>query len=318
MFDLNKIRAFLQDGSNPKPANRQDVHFLNGYKWNTLLGYNAAVKKYLKFSTASKRVSFSLPISPEELYNFCYWAGRVLNEPTVNDISSATLAKYLFGLQAWHLYHRKKYPDLTKPTITVLLRSSAHADAELSARPKKEAIHIRHLVLLAQTLANGNQFHKALLDLTLIAFWGMARLSEVTYDTSEGTLRRSSSVLASDASFEALPNSVVGTLAIRGAKTCFPGSVQCLVLHATRNMLCPVRALLRRVSDTKDKNTSLFGYYDEKGTRVHLTKTVVCKTLSALWSGLGCTGLSGHSFRVGGASYRHAMGIPIERIQSLG
>ncbi|KAI7955347.1 hypothetical protein MJO28_005747 [Puccinia striiformis f. sp. tritici] len=274
MFDLTKIKAFLQDGTNPKKTNRQDVHFLNGYKWNTLLGYNAAVKKYLKFLVAAERVSFTLPLTPEELYDFCYWAGRVLN-----DILSSTLAKYLFGLQAWHLYHRKKYPDLTKPTITVLLRSSAHTNAELSARPKKEAIHIQHLVLLAQTLASRNQFHKALLNLTLIAFWGMARLSELTYDTSGGSLRRSSSVIASDAGFEIFPNTVVGTIAVRGAKTCFPGSVQFLVLHSTQNMLCPVMALLRRVNNTKDKNTSLFGYYDEKGTRVHLTKSVVCRTL---------------------------------------
>ncbi|KAI7957076.1 hypothetical protein MJO28_004171 [Puccinia striiformis f. sp. tritici] len=239
MFDIDKIKPFLQDGTNPKETTARDVHFLNSFKWNTILSYNAAVKKYIKFSKANNKVSFSLPLAPEEIYEFCYWAGRVLNEPTANDVASTTLAKYLFGLQAWHLFHHKKYPDLTKPTVTVLLRSSAHADAELSAKPRKGAIHLHHLVLLAQTLAGGNQFHRALLDLAIVAFWGMARMSELTYDSPTGQLRKTSSVLTPDAVFVRGPKSIVATLSIRGAKTCIPGGIQFLSFHPVGNMLCP-------------------------------------------------------------------------------
>ncbi|KAI7963699.1 hypothetical protein MJO29_004126 [Puccinia striiformis f. sp. tritici] len=289
MFDIDKIKPFLQDGTNPKETTARDVHFLNSFKWNTILSYNAAVKKYIKFSKANNKVSFSLPLAPEEIYEFCYWAGRVLNEPTANDVASTTLAKYLFGLQAWHLFHHKKYPDLTKPTVTVLLRSSAHADAELSAKPRKGAIHLHHLVLLAQTLAGGNQFHRALLDLAIVAFWGMARMSELTRHPIN-----------------------------QRGKNLYPRRHSVPVLPPSREYALPVRALVRRIDDTKGRNTSLFGYDDEEGNRVHLTKTVVCRTLSEIWAGLGCAGLSGHSFRVGGASFRNAMGTPIKRIQILG
>ncbi|KAI7967353.1 hypothetical protein MJO29_000630 [Puccinia striiformis f. sp. tritici] len=318
MLDLAKIKPFLQDGTNLKKTSSRDVHFLNGFKWNTLLSYNAAVKKYVKFAGSTGKDLFSLPLSPEEIYEFCYWAGRVLNEPTAHDVASSTLTKYLFGLQAWHLFHRRKYPDITKPTVTVLLRSSAHADAKLSAKTRKGAIHLKHLVLLAQTLAGGNQFHRALLDLAIVAFWGMARMSELTYDASTGQLRKTASVLTSDAVFIRGPKSIVSSLSIRGAKTCVPGGIQFLTFHPIPNMLCPVRALIRRIDDSKGKETSLFGYDDNEGNQVHLTKPVVCRTLSEIRTAHGFAGLSGHSFRVGGASFRNAMGTPIDRIRSLG
>ncbi|KAI7941562.1 hypothetical protein MJO29_013636 [Puccinia striiformis f. sp. tritici] len=262
--------------------------------------------------------SSKLQRGTEDVYDFCYWAGRVLNEPTEHDVSSSTLTKYIFGLQAWHLLHLKKYPDSSKQAVGILPRSSAHADAKLLAKPKKGAIHLSHLVLLAQTLANGNPFQKALFDLALVTFWGMARISELTYNTPRGPLRKTSSVLVSDLMFERVTNAVVATLAVRRAKTCIPGGIQFLALRSFPNMLCPVRALQRRLNKAKDQEASLFGYYDTDGTRIHLTKMVVCHALSAIWTANGCTGISGHSFRVGGASFKNAIKTPIKDIRLLG
>jgi hypothetical protein len=44
----------------------------------------------------------------------------------------------------------------------------------------------------------------------------------------------------------------------------------------------------------------------------------VLKTLAQAWSGSSGEGLTGNSFRVGGASFRYAMGVPVADIQKLG
>ena len=82
-------------------------------------------------------------------------------------------------------------------------------------------------------------------------------------------------------------------------------------------MLCPVEAVEQRLENAGGLNTSLFGYFDG-GARRHLMKcNMVAKIQSKLREG-GFEGLLGHSFRVGGASLRVALGIPIADVCELG
>jgi hypothetical protein len=77
-------------------------------------------------------------------------------------------------------------------------------------------------------------------------------------------------------------------------------------------------AVRRRIGEAKNEDTSLFGYgYGTRG-RFHLTKSVVRRVLSSSWNQLGSPNLTGHLFRVGGASLRYALGVPVEEICRLG
>jgi hypothetical protein len=77
-------------------------------------------------------------------------------------------------------------------------------------------------------------------------------------------------------------------------------------------------AVRRRLGEAKKEDTSLFGYgYGLRG-RTHLTKSVVRRVLTTSWNQLGFPDLTGHSFRVGGASLRYAIGVPVEEICRLG
>jgi hypothetical protein len=107
-------------------------------------------------------------------------------------------------------------------------------------------------------------------------------------------------------------------LVLRSAKTDKPGEVQHIHLNPLDNLLCPVEAVKRRLAEAKGKETSLYGYFDQSHTRVHLTKDTVTRTLAAAWTDGNFSGISGHSFRVGGASLRNALGVPIDEICCLG
>ncbi|OAV97503.1 hypothetical protein PTTG_09228, partial [Puccinia triticina 1-1 BBBD Race 1] len=155
---------------------------------------------------------------------------------------------------------------------------------------------------------------QAISDLAIVAFWGLARLAELTYDKQCGTLDQSTSLLTSDVQASST-NSVL--LILRDTKTSAPGETQCIVLNGQPNKLCPVRAVLRRLKEADGAVTSLFGYHLD-GARQHLTRGRVTRVAHAIWELGGFHGITGHSFRVGGASLRFALGISAEEICTIG
>jgi hypothetical protein len=318
MIQTDKLLALTKFGSFDKEVTPQDLHFLRGYKWNSLLGFNTAVKKFVKFMNSKGSPSFKLPIAEDTIYDFCFWAGRDEDKSTGQEIAASTLKKYLHGIRVWHLYHKATYPEAVEKRVKILLRSSAWVDATLIAKPKKGAIHLRHMVHLTKSLLKGGPKERAILDLAISAFWGMARLGELTYLAASGPLDPSCSILTTDVTFRNTSDGDQALLTLRSAKTAKPGELQHIRLNALGNLLCPVEAVKRRLAEANGKETSLFGYSEPNETRTHLTKDAVTRILAMIWADGHFTGISGHSFRVGGASLRNALGVPVDEICLLG
>ncbi|KNE92286.1 hypothetical protein PSTG_14307 [Puccinia striiformis f. sp. tritici PST-78] len=318
MLQLEKLSSFMKNGTQEVLITPQHRYFLRSYSWNSLVGFNTAVKKFSKFMNSTQQPSFVLPIEEDDLYEFCFWAGGDEEKKTGHAIASSTIEKYIHAISVWHLLHKAKYPENAEKRIRILLRSSAKTDALTPAKPKKGAVHLKHMIHLAATLAQGTPKERAILDLAITSFWGMARLAEVTYQFDSGTLERSISVLTSDVKTEALNGKTKLLIVLRSAKTSKPGEIQHLQLRALENMLCPVEAVKRRLKEAKGYNTPLFGYFNENNQRTHLTKSAVTKVLTSVWVLGGFKGISGHSFRVGGASLRNALGVDIKEICLIG
>jgi hypothetical protein len=62
----------------------------------------------------------------------------------------------------------------------------------------------------------------------------------------------------------------------------------------------------------------LFSFVNEKGEVTHLTKDLTTQTLKDSWAKGGFNDITGHSFRVGGASFRNAMDVSPTEICFLG
>ncbi|KNE99281.1 hypothetical protein PSTG_07396 [Puccinia striiformis f. sp. tritici PST-78] len=168
-------------------------------------------------------------------------------------------------------------------------------------------------------LMKGPAEHKAMMDLTLVAFWGMARLTKLTCEEKTGALRKETALLTTDVTFYQADGVECASIAIRGAKTSAPGEIQMIYLRSLKNMLCPVLAIRRRLAEARNRETSLFGYQSPTdGTRVHITKDSYRKLLKTITEVDTQARLTGHSFRVGGASLRFALGVPIPEICQLG
>lgn len=316
LCDIPNVSALLS-GTGSTRLTPLQAHLLRGWKPNTLSSYNSGVKKFLNFYDDSRKIPFHLPASQGDIYDFCLSVGRSEASSTGSSISSKTLSRYLSALQAWHLFHQVPYPHDTKEVVKVILRASERADALEPAKQEKPAVLLEHLLALFHALRNGSDKDKAILDCALCAFWGLARLAEVTYNHKDGQPAWINSVLMEDVLRPSNSLSHV-IVKIRGAKTARPGVAQDLLLNAQPNYLCPVKAILRRMATARTSKDSLFGYQDGNNNRLNLTRSTVVNRCQQVWKGHGWTSLSGHSFRVGGASLRAALGIPHEDIQKLG
>lgn len=208
-----------------------------------MASYNSAVKRFLSFYEESKGREFTLPATNTDIYDFCLAVGKTRDRQEGSYVTSKTLAKYLYALQAWHLFHQQPYPKTSQCVVTVMLRASAYADAGAPARPKKPAVMIYHLLAIFDALNGGTPQDEAILDCAICAFWGMARLAELTYLKPEGKPDRLNAVLC-DATLRPADGLSHIYLAVRGAKTAKPGVAQPLLLNQQPNKLCPVRAVL--------------------------------------------------------------------------
>ncbi|WAR58081.1 hypothetical protein PtB15_5B313 [Puccinia triticina] len=92
---------------------------------------------------------------------------------------------------------------------------------------------------------------------------------------------------------------------------------QLIFLTKQQGILCPVAALRRRLSGTDSSRTFLFGYL-KGGKWFHLTKKDVLSWVRTALAQKGHAGILGHSFCVGGALLRLALGMSVEDVCTLG
>ncbi|POW16687.1 hypothetical protein PSTT_01083 [Puccinia striiformis] len=306
--DAEKIREFPH-----RELLITDQRVQEGWKRSTILGYNAAVKKFKVFKTSRDVHVYDLPITALDVYSFVAWAGRGTGNNRAGKINTTTLTHYLHTLKAWHTFHDAEYLYRTEKRVKLMLKGSSRQDALIPARPGKSPVLISDLAELFRTLSGRGPEAEAVKDLAVVAFWGMARMAELTYTSSSGRINLKKGTTTQDV----LNFQNMTTINVHKAKTAKPGEVQVIKLRSINSPLCPVRAIEQRRQATTSDTDSLFGYEGPKG-RINLSKRHANQVLAAAWHDLGRPHLTCHSFRVGGATLQHAVGININEIKSLG
>jgi hypothetical protein len=140
-----------------------------------------------------------------------------------------------------------------------MLKASAKADALVVRAKTKRSVMIEQLLLLHGHLSRGDDLRKVLLDMSLVAFWSMARLGELTCAVYRGHLARDEGVRIADVQIANDRQSA--TVKIHFAKTATSGEIQTLLLTATNNILCPAKALIRLSFGGDDRRLPFWPYY---------------------------------------------------------
>jgi hypothetical protein len=200
--------------------------------------------------------------------------------------------RYLFALKAWHLFHNKLFPQDALPRILILLRSSEWVDASRPLKQQKGTIKLPHLLALVDKLAKGTKRDWVLSDMAIIAFWGLARLAELTYYTKSGPVDPLKSLLALDVAYATLTSGWrQAWLRLRYAKTGKLGVAQWIQLTEIGRIICPFAAVCRRHASAPKPTNLLFGF-DAGGQRRHITKNKAVRRFQMAFSPAGFLGLS--------------------------
>lgn len=314
-LNLSSIKDFLLIGAELREPDKIQLSILHAWTWSTVLKYNTAVRKFLKYTYQRGQDPFTLPASQNDIYEFCIWAGRQPDDNGNHKIAAPTLEGYIIGIKGWHRYHDIPYPNVDKARVSLLITAAAKQDSLQPKEPSRQFIELRHMILLANHLTDKTERELAVFDAVCIAFWGMARIDEVSYKSRTDPLDWRHSVFVSDIIF-GLDNQTA-RITIRGAKACGAGKCQYITLAAQDHMLCPVKAALRLVRSLSSPNDPLFGW-NNGGTRRRLVASDITTPCSKIWKEEDIKHLSGHSFRIGGTSMRVALGISKEDVCLLG
>lgn len=322
MSDINttKLQQFLsnREGDTDWETDKMKRHLLSGgWAQSTLESYNAGINKFEKFTLETGRTRKDmLPAEEETIYDFVVWMGRKPGQTEKEQkeqqkISASTIEKYLTAVKCWHLFHGEPFPKLHDHKLKLLMKVAKKGDAELVdiRKEQKKPVLLSHLEKLVYTLTSGDRRDQAVLTVALVAFWGMARLGELVSDNKTKRMPKLRD-LTWGKDGETL------AIALVQAKTARPGQLQFLHLTRRYSLLDPVGAIRRLVdNNATGNNDSIFSYLNEKGTRMTLSKSTTLQVLKKSW---GNDRLTGHSFRVGGASLRWNEGTSIPTIQNIG
>lgn len=222
---------FLTDRDGAKTDPNDPVKaFMLGGSWSnaTLKHYNAGVSKLVAFASVFNiHRRDLLPIQPNTLFRFIVWASpRLETESPVNTepppagpIKANTIRTYLSGIKAWHLFHDQRYPHECTPKVELLLKTAKKRGAIEGTRPPKNPVLLEHLRDLVEELTDSTAEKQTALTIALCAFWGMARLGELTK-----TAKNTNQVRVKDLRWD--PAGGFVTISIREAKTAVPGETQ--------------------------------------------------------------------------------------------
>jgi hypothetical protein len=199
--------------------------------------------------------------------------------------------------------------------LKLLLKAASVGDAKAKElRLERKPVQLRHLAELAKELAKGEAKERLALTIALVAFWGMARLGELVSDNKSKV-----KILWNDLLYS--KDKTYLRITIRNAKTAKPGEVQFLTLKRIPSLLCPLSAIDRLDRDNPKASLGdpIFLYCDGKDRRMCLSKTALINMYKRVWKKTDKSHqLSGHSFRIGGATLNWNNEIPLDEIVRLG
>lgn len=238
------------------------------------------------------------------MYQFILWCSATASKK----VSTSTIKRYLSGLRMWHSLHGNAFPAVDSHHIRLLLKSCARTQ-DSSTSKIRIGLNLQDVVDLSDLLSTSSKLDLVVKAIILVGFWGLARLGELTWHRDHPTIF----IRRRDVHF--YDSGKRARITVRLAKTSKPGELQFLHLSAQPNRLDPINILhelLQRIAGAPDD--PLFPG-STPGKPMH--RSLVSNFLKA--NGPADTHRwSGHSLRIGGASFQRHAGRNIKSLKRLG
>ncbi|KAH6904326.1 DNA breaking-rejoining enzyme [Coprinopsis sp. MPI-PUGE-AT-0042] len=270
----------------------------------------------LFFHQYCNKVSFSeedqMPASSTLLAGFAAEQAR-------DNIQGDTIKQYLTSLHAWHFINDAPWHgnDLF---VCQVLKGVGVLSAPKGSKPPRPPVSLEHIVALSTHLRPHDWLDAVIWVVACVAFWACCQLGELLPDAEEqfdpmffperSDFFSSHSLLILTSLSEDLHLPWTKTTRSLGADITVMRPLPQSPVWAMKNHLC--------VNAGAPTSSHLFSYLHQ-GRWVPLTKGVFMAPCSDIWASLLHRYLiSGHSFRIGGATELLLAGMPPKTVASIG
>lgn len=220
----------------------------------------------------------------------------------------SSLQKYIGVIGYLH-----KACDLLDPTDNFIIRAVMKGVKRLKgAAPNRKlpvTLEILHRIRCSVSL--DNSFAKTIWAACLVMFFGMQRKSNILPPISVGVLHVSDIRIFKWGMILQIPHSKTNQFHERVPYIALP--------YMPDPTICPVRGVLGAITAAgmSDKNPPVFAF-SHQGQHHVLSASLFTSSISRIFSSLGLSGYSAHSFRRGGATLALLCGVPSEVIKAQG
>lgn len=307
MSNLSAAQStMLKTGLSPTVPLENPSLFILRHGWApaTTRQYAAAVNKFLAFLTDDNSLTRSQPFETRIIYKFILWC----SVSSTKKVSANTVKRYLTGLRMWHVLHDNLFPLVNSDRIRLLLKSCEKTQVLHRGR-QREGLTLGDVLELTDRLTSSNKLDLVTKAVILIGFWGLARLGELTLHRDHPLVF----IRRRDLRFSS--NGLHAYIQLRQAKTSQPGEIQVLRLTSQPNRLDPINVLhelLKSIPGSSDDPL-----FPGRLRTIPISRGYVSNFLKS--NGPQDTRQwSGHSLRIGGASFQHHAGRSIPSLKRLG
>jgi hypothetical protein len=303
-------RQRLRTSAHPDDLAALDYLVENPLRRSTLTSYGGGLAHWITWCNLRDVAEADrLPISVENLVLFLAFLSRAH--------SASVIRHTLAALRHWHEINGLVWNGTTPRVLRV--RHAAELHAPDRSQPPRAPVTLDHLQALREGLSLSNTRDSAIYAVATAAFWGVGRLGELTvpslstfnprYHVTRGTfiLRRT------------LPNHGRSFLfRIPWSKTTKRWGAEFILTGQSHNT-CPIMAMEHHllINDDIPNHHGLFSYA-ENGAPKFLTKAAFLSRCREVWRAAGLPDVSGHSFRIGGATEHLRRGLSLDLLQLQG
>lgn len=284
---------------------------------DTRASYGAGIMRFHQFCDAFDiSEDARVPASPDLLSAF-------LASSAWGQVSEKTARSWLSGLRAWHVRQRApwKGDDLSVSMILTSVRKHKPAS---STRPPRPPVTVKHLLTLKASLNLDNTFDIAVWAAAVVTFWSCSRLGEtlvVSASKFDPKYHVSQSAVV-DFKHTEESNLLYAAFDIPWSKTTMFDGAKIIVSERADDPLCPVAALRRHLLFNTNASSPMPLFAFRVGLDPPkwepLSKSLFMDRCNRAWSAGGLERVSGHSFRIGGATEYLMQGVAPAIVQRIG
>lgn len=229
----------------------------------------------------------------------------------------STIKNYLYGVRAWHIIHGLPW-KVNDDEIKALLTASTKLAPKESSRKEKEPWTVDHLTAVCGQMDLNNPEDAAFLACITTAFWGAARLGEVTvpsldaFDPALHVKRRDVESNVRDRN--GLEQTVLFIPWTKVAKE----KGERIFWAEQEGIIDPQAALANHLKVNNPTNDEHLFSFEIKGKRRPMSRNVFIRRMKRAISNAGLPNLTGHGLRVGATLEYLLKGTPFDVVKAKG